>query len=190
MKKRDRRESMRNILVVIGAGNPNGNTNRLSAAFIRGAKEAGHSVKKVVLDRNIQGCIGCGACQRNGHRCALNDGMQQLYPLFEQADTVVLTSPLYFWSISGRLKSFIDRLYAISTNDEYPKKETVLLMTAGSEEFYAFHQAVSFYRFYTSALEWKDQGMVLAGGCEGEIQHKTIPEKYLKEAYELGKGLK
>lgn len=179
---------MSQILVIVGSA-LQGNTDRLSESFIKGAKDAGNEVMKIVLNKNISGCLGCGACQHNGHQCALKDDMQNYYSLFEKADTLVFASPLYFWSISGRLKSFIDRLYAVSTNDEYPHKNTVLLMTSGSQGFYAFEQAVSFYRFYTNALGWSDKGMVLAGGCRGEVGKKYIDEKYLQKAYQLGKNI-
>lgn len=179
---------MKNILVIVGSGHAQGNTSRLTDAFIKGAKEAGHLVQKIILNKNIQGCLGCGSCQKNPHQCVIKDDMINYYSLFNKADVLVLASPLYFWSISGRLKSFIDRLYAISTNDEYPSKDTYLLMTCGSKGFYAFEQAVSFYRFFTNALKWENQGMVLAGGCKENPNY--IDEKYLEEAYRLGKAIK
>ncbi|WP_052466582.1 flavodoxin family protein [Beduini massiliensis] len=139
---------MSNILVVVGSGVRNGNTDQLTDSFIKGAVEAGNKVEKVNLSGYLEGCKGCGACQINHHQCVIKDTMQDIYPLFEKAEIIVLASPLYFWSISGRLKSFIDRLYAMSANDEYAHKDTVLLMTSGSNGFYAFEQAVSFYRFF------------------------------------------
>ena len=180
---------MSKILVVVGSGNVHGNTYQLSDAFIKGAKGANHDVTKIILNKNILGCQGCQACQHNGHQCVIKDAMQDYYSLFEDADVLVLASPLYFWSISGRLKSFIDRLYAISTDDKYPSKDTVLLMTSGSDEFYAFEQSVSFYRFLTKALGWNDKGMVLADGCSGQIGNKIVDKKFLNEAYELGKSI-
>lgn len=181
---------MRNILVVVGSGNVKGNTDALVDYFIKGAIESGHHVKKVNLNGDIKGCQGCGLCQKNGNKCVIQDKMKDIYPFFESSDTIVLASPLYFWSISARLKSFIDRLYAISTHDEYPEKDTFLLMTSGSKEFYAFEQAVSFYRFFTNALGWNDKGMVLAGGCHKEEKCNVIHEDYLKEAYFMGYNLK
>lgn len=62
--------------------------------------------------------------------------------MFNQADLIIMASPLYFWSILGRLKHFIDRSYAVSTDDNYLHKDIVLLMTSGSNEFYAFEQVI------------------------------------------------
>lgn len=181
---------MKNILVIVGAGNKFGNTSHLSDAFIQGATEAGNVVGKVILSQDIQGCRGCLACQFNGGKCIIQDSMQSIYPQFEKADMVVLASPLYFFSLSARIKSFIDRLYAISKDDKYPKKEAVLLMRAGSKASNAFEQAVSFYRFLTRGLGWEDKGMVLANGCKGDIKNKNVPETFLEEAYLLGKSIK
>lgn len=179
---------MKNILVIVGSG-INGNTDKLSQSFEEGIKSKGHKVNKVVLNNEIIGCKGCCACQHNGHQCIINDDMQSIYPLFEEADTLVLASPLYFWSISGRLKSFIDRLYAISTDDKYPTKDTVLLMTSGSTESNTFDQPSSFYKALIKALGWKDKGMTFAYGCKGDPTNKFIDQKYLDEAFQLGKSL-
>lgn len=175
---------MKKILIVVGSGQIKGNTDALCQSFMDGALKAGHQVKKINLIHDIQGCKGCLACQKNNHHCVIKDEMQDYYELFNEADVIMLASPLYFWSISGRLKSFIDRLYAISTNDEYPQKETYLFMTSGSQGFYAFEQAVSYYHFLTQALNWHDRGQLLVRGCKAH--ERNIDEQYLKQAYEMG----
>lgn len=180
---------MKNILVIC-SGISHGNTDHLCDAFINGVMQKGHQVQKININHMmIKGCRGCQYCQDHEHQCVIKDDMQRLYPLFEKYDTLVLASPLFFWSISGILKSFIDRLYAISTDDKYPQKDTLLLMSSGDEGFYTFEQAVSFYRFYINALGWQNKGMCLAGGCKGKPGDKYISDKYLKEAYDLGKSL-
>lgn len=111
--------SGKNVLVLMSAGTRQGNTDRLTDAYIKGLSEKGHSVTKVYLgSMRMAGCRGCGVCQRNGNRCAVQDDMQQLYPLFAACDTLVMASPLYFWTITARLKSFVERLYAISVEDK------------------------------------------------------------------------
>lgn len=146
---------MKKILVVVGSGLKSGNTYKLADAFAKGARDKGNQVNLVLLgNKNIHGCLNCQVCQRE-HHCAFNDDMQSLYPLFLECDVLVLASPLYFWSLSSMVKAFIDRLYAISVNDEYPYKETVLLMSAGSKREYAFDEPVSFYNFLNKQLKWK-----------------------------------
>lgn len=81
----------KNVLVIMSAGTRLGNTDRLADAYIKGLVERGHSVTKVYLgSMKIEGCRGCGACQRFAHRCAIRDNMQDIYPLFAECDTVVI----------------------------------------------------------------------------------------------------
>ncbi|MDL2263752.1 flavodoxin family protein [Synergistaceae bacterium OttesenSCG-928-I11] len=191
---------MKNILVIVGSGLKNCNTDKLADAFIKGASEAGHSVTKMFLgDKTINGCIGCNAC-RWGKPCVQKDGMQDIYPLYAKSDMVVLASPLYFWTISARLKAFLERLYAVAEEDDNPpkgryekhaEKDCALLMTAADDLFWTFEQAVSYYRFNcVNYLGWHDKGMVLVGGCGGSPTKRCIEETgRLKEAYSFGKRL-
>lgn len=176
---------MRKILVAVGSGIEGANTDQLAEAFIEGAREAGHQVDRVFLGGNIVGCRGCGACQLNG-RCVINDDMQAAYPLFDSCDTLVLASPLYFWTLSGQIKLFFDRLYAKSKNDIYPEKDTMLLMTAGDDGEHTFDHAVEYYRFITSALGWHYIGGYIVGGCKGGPGAHEIAERHLQAAYMLG----
>lgn len=188
---------MKNILVVVGATKRKGNTDLLAESFISGAIAAGNNVHKVFLgEKNIHGCWGCNACRYN-KPCVQKDDMQSIYPLIEQADTIVLASPLYYWTISAQLKAFIERFYALSMEDsspplgryeKYPEKNCALLLTAADNFFWTFEQAVSYYKFaIINYVGWHDQGMVLAGGCGGVGAERQIAKTtFLQEAYELG----
>lgn len=112
--------------------------------------------------------------------------MHDIYPLFTECDTVVLASPLYFWNITAKIKAFIERLYAIAVRDAYPHKDSILLMTAGDDNFWTFEQPISYYSFVTKAIGWKNIGMCLAGGCKSDLKNKIIDERFLNQAYELG----
>ena len=176
------------ILVIMSAGTKLGNTDRLTDAYIKGLVERGHSVTKVYLgSMRIEGCRGCGVCQRLAHQCAVRDGMQDIYPLFAECDTVVMASPLYFWTITAQLKSFIDRLYAISVDDKYPQKDSVLLMTAGDDNDTTFEQPKRYFRLLNQALGWNEVGIYCAGGCTGcEKLARQIDKEHLENAYKLG----
>ncbi len=181
----------KNVLVLMSAGTRQGNTDRLTDAYIKGLSEKGHTVTKVYLGSiRMAGCRGCGACQRNRNRCAIQDDMQKIYPLFAACDTLVMASPIYFWTITARLKSFIERLYAISVEDKYPEKETVLLMTAGDNNEHTFDQALSYFHIISGVLGGKEAGTYLAGGCTGcENIARHIAPEHLENAYQLGKRL-
>lgn len=178
----------KNVLVLMSAGTRHGNTDRLTDAYIKGLVERGHTVTKVYLgSMRIEGCRGCGACQRLAHKCAVKDGMQELYPLLAECDTLVMASPLYFWTITARLKSFIERLYAISVEDKYPSKDTVLLMTAGDDKENTFEHPLRYFRLISQVLGGNEKGVYFAGDCKGcEKPAREIKTEHLENAYKLG----
>lgn len=181
----------RNVLVVMSAGTRLGNTDRLTDAYIKGLVEKNYTVTKVYLgSMRLEGCRGCGACQKNGHRCVVQDGMQQIYSLFAACDTLVMASPLYFWTITSRLKAFIERLYAISVEDKYPAKSTVLLMTAGDNGENTFSQALGYFHIISGVLGGKEARTYLAGGCTGcEKTARQIDPVHLENARRMGMEL-
>lgn len=189
---------MKNILVVLGGGRPNGNTAQLTNAFIKGAEEAGHTIETVSLVKTeVKGCLGCNAC-RYGKPCVIKDGFNELVPKIKGADLIVFASPLYFWTVTSRIKAFIERFYCIAEEDDnpplgryekYPIKDCALLMTSADNFFWTFEQAASYYQFaLVNYIGFSDKGMVLAGGC-GDTDGKPQIDKtnYLNEAYEFGR---
>ncbi len=177
------------ILILNGSPRKNGNTSALVEAFARGAEEGGSKVVPVFLgDMTIHGCKGCfGGGKNPDSPCVQKDDMEKLYPVYRQADVVVLASPLYYWSISGQLKTAFDRLFAVAECDpdcRNPPKESVLLMAA---EGHGFEESLYWYDRLEQHIGWKSLGKVLCGGvmAVGDIQGR--PE--LEEAYRLGRSI-
>ena len=177
------------IVVLNGSPRPNGNTSALVKEFARGAEEMGCTVAIFQLDKmDIHGCKGCfGGGKDVNHPCVQRDDMEKIYPAYREADVVVLASPLYYWNLSGQLRTAFDRLFAVAECDpDYrnPQKDAVLLMAA---EGYGFDDALQYYQNLMRHLGWKNLGHVLAGGVMkvGDIKgHKEI-----QQAYELGKAV-
>lgn len=191
---------MKKILIIRGGGRGKGNTAQLTEAFARGAREAGHEVEEIsLLKKEVKGCLGCNAC-RYGKPCVQKDDFQELVPKIEAADLLVLASPLYFWTISARLKAFLERFYCIAREDphpplgryeKYPVKDSALLMTAADNFFWTFEQAASYYQFaVVNYIGCRDRGMLLAGGCGDTNGKPRIGETgWLEKAYEFGKRI-
>lgn len=191
---------MKRILIVLGGGRPKGNTRQLAEAFARGATEAGHHVELISLNEfTVNGCIGCNAC-RYGKPCIQKDDFNLLVPKIKEADMIAFASPLLFWTISSRLKAFIERLYSIAEVDnnpplgryeKYPEKDAVLLMTSADDLFWTYEQAVSYYKFaLINYIGFHDKGMLLAGGCGDSNGSPQIDKTtHLQEAYEFGKNI-
>lgn len=135
---------------------------------------------------NIHPCLGCCKGDKDPESpCVQKDDMLNIYPAYQEADLVVLASPLYYWTISGQLKCTFDRLFAMaecSPDYESPKKECVLLMAA---ECSGFEESVYWYERLMNHRT--DRGRVLCGGVMAVGDIEGHPE--LEDAYRLGRAL-
>lgn len=181
------------IVILNGSPRANGNTKALVESFTAGAVLAKNEVTCFDLQKmNIHGCLGCCKGGKNADNpCVQNDDMAQIYPAYQNADVVVLASPMYYWGISGQLKCTFDRLFAVAEltpNYANPQKECILLMAAEGNSESNFAPVKAFYEGLLSHLGWKNLGIVYAGGNmePGDILNK--PEQ-LKQAEELGKSI-
>lgn len=190
---------MKNILMVQGGGRPGGNTAQLAGAFVRGAEEAGHQVQTISLIKTeVKGCLGCNAC-RYAKPCVIKDGFNDLVPAIKAADLIVFASPLYFWTVSSRIKAFIERFYCIAKEDtapplgryeKYSVRDCALLMTSADNFFWTFEQAMSYYQFaLVNYIGFTDKGTLLAGGCGDTNGKPQIGKDWLDKAYDFGKSV-
>jgi multimeric flavodoxin WrbA len=116
-----------NVLIISSSPRREGNSDLLCNEFMRGAQEAGHTVKKIFLkDKNINYCTGCSVCV-NTKRCVQKDDMDEILDEMKLADAIVLASPIYFYTICGQLKTMIDRCCAGYT--ELTDKDFYLLLS-------------------------------------------------------------
>lgn len=191
---------MKKILIILGGGRANGNTYHLVKSFSAGLKDSGNTVELFSLNKNkINGCLGCNACRFN-KPCIQKDNFNELAQKIKTADCIVLTSPLYFWTISSKIKAVIERFYCLAEYDDnpplgryekYPQKDCVLLMTSADNYFWTFNQAISYYEFtLINYIGFNDLGKYLAGGC-GDTNGKPQIDQtdHLQKVYEFGKHL-
>ncbi len=125
-----------NILVLNGSPRPNGNTTSMIAAFREGVSEAGHLVSVIdICRKKISGCLGCEYCHLQGKgNCIQKDDMQEVYTALNDADMLVIASPIYYFSFTGQLQCAINRIYALGI----PKnlKRSMLILSSGSDDVY------------------------------------------------------
>lgn len=101
---------MKNVLILSSSPRKGGNSDRLCIEFYKGAVDAGHNAEIVrIAEKNIAYCIGCYACQNTGE-CFKKDDMVELTKKIKSADVIVFATPVYFYTMSAQLKTFIDRL--------------------------------------------------------------------------------
>jgi len=179
------------IVILNGSPRKKGNTSALAAEFTRGAREAGHTVTEFFLDgMDIHGCKGCfGGHSSRECPCVQKDDMMQIYPAVKECDVIVLATPLYYWNMSGQLRTAVDRLFALEEGDgnllRGHGRSSALLMAA---EGNGFEDVLVYYDHLMEHLRWENLGHVLAGGngAVGDIAGKAE----LEQAYELGKSIR
>ena len=171
------------ILILNGSPRPSGNTAAMVATFSDGAREAGHDVTVVeVCKKKIAGCLACEYCHTKGEsRCIQQDDMQEIYPVLEEAEMIVLASPVYYHSFTGQLQCVITRIYAL----DKPKnlKKAVLILSSGSNHVYCG----AFYEYQSSFLNYlhlEDMGIFTAYGKENKS------DELLSRLREAGRKLK
>ena len=178
------------IVVLNGSPRRNGNTSALVQKFTEGAKSAGNEVTEFFLDKmDIHGCKGCfGGHSSQECPCVQKDDMTKIYPIIKECDVIVFATPLYYWNMSGQIRTAIDRLFALEEGDgnllRGHGRASALLMAAEGNDF---EDVLTYYNNLMNHLKWENLGQVLAGGNGdiGDIAGK--PE--LEQAYALGKSI-
>ena len=101
------------MLGIAGSPRRGGNTDLLLAEVMKGAASRGAEVKTIILnDLNFIACQHCDACLEAG-KCKVADDMQMIYRELEDADRIVLASPIQFMGVTAQMKAMIDRCQAL-----------------------------------------------------------------------------
>lgn len=178
---------MKKILVISTSPRKDGNSDMLAQEFMRGANEAGNQVEYVsLIGKNIAFCRGCLACQKT-LRCVIHDDADIIREQMLNAEVIVWATPVYYYSVSGQMKTMIDRANALYSSD-YKFRDVYLLAAAAEDDPSTVEGAVKATMGWVDCLEKTTlKGVVFAGGVnnKGDI----AGHKALTEAYELGKSV-
>ena len=175
------------IVVLEGSPNKNGSSNLLADALIRGAREAGHTVRVIdAAHSDIHPCTGCIHCGYEGP-CVQKDDMEKFRGMILDADMVVFVTPLYYYGMSAQLKTLVDRFCAINSSITRRHMKSALLSAAWNADDWTFEALAAHYRTLVRYLDLDDQGMVLGAGCGTPAM--TARSRYPKQAYALGRQL-
>ena len=173
------------ILVLNGSPRANGSTSAMVEAFAEGAREKGHTVHIVpVCQKRIADCQACEYCHQKGsgheRQCVQRDDMQEVYPLLDEAEMLVLASPIYYHNFTGQLQCAIDRIYAL----DRPKnlKKAALIMSSGSDHVYS-GAVFEYQNSFLNYLHLEDLGIYSAYDKQNKSEEK------LRELQEFGRSL-
>ena len=99
------------ILMINGSPRVDGNTSIALGEVEKILREEKIDVKTVQIGaQNIRGCIACNSCKKNG-KCVFDDAVNEIAKDFEEADGLIIATPVYYASANGTLISFLDRLF-------------------------------------------------------------------------------
>lgn len=102
---------MAKVLLLNGSPNTHGCTATALEEMVKTFQEEGITTELIHIgNKNIRGCIACGRCEELG-KCVFDDMVNELAPKFEEADGLVVGSPVYFASPNGTLIACLDRLF-------------------------------------------------------------------------------
>jgi len=175
------------VLIISSSPRKGGNSETLVAAFAKGAQEAGHQVETVYLREKQYGfCKGCFACLKLGH-CVIKDDAVEIAAKMHDEDVLVFVTPIYYYSVSGQLKTMLDRANPLFGTD-YAFTKAYLLATAAEDEPETVEGTVKAVQGWVDCFpRCQLVETVFAGGVNevGEI----IGHPALERAYQVGKEI-
>ena len=187
------------ILGIAGSPRLNGNSAILLEEALKGAREAGASINKIIVcNRDIYPCQGCGDCDKTGE-CTIDDPMDKIFNLTTQAHGIIMAAPIYFNSLNAQTKALIDRhqciwVRKVLLGQDVTDPETrharrgLFLSTAGADDPRAFDGALKVMDMFFGLLDIKYYERLLFFRMDKKGAIKKHPTA-LRNAYTAGEHL-
>ena len=154
----------------------------------KGARDAGHDVEFLSLrGKDIRFCIGCLSCQKTGS-CVLKDDVPEIMAKVKEAEVVVFATPIYYYEMSGQMKTLLDRLNPLYDSD-YCFRDIYMIATAAEDENTTIEKAYNGLQGWVDCFERATlKGYVFGGGINNAgkaVQHAEA----MRQAYDLGRNV-
>lgn len=180
------------VIGILGSARENGSTNRLMKEMMKAPAAEGAETEIYNLAKmNIGSCFGCEACRKTGN-CIRKDDMHTLYGALKTADAIIIGTPIYMGEMTGQLKTFIDRCFALKDADRNSR------LPAGKKLAVVITQGAPMPDHYAKTPErieyiFRGYGCVPVGTVTAAGVHNTDEllreEAVLEKAREIGKQL-
>lgn len=186
------------VLGIAGSPRRGGNTDLLLAEFMRGAAEKGADVKTIITLNELKfiPCQHCDHCLRTGE-CKYQDDMQMIYRELEQADVIVMASPIHFLGVTAQMKAMIDRCQSLWARKyvlkvppltEVKERKGFFIAVGGRKQYSNFEPAIATIKAFFLVLDVTYAGELLFSGVDEKGAILEVPEA-LQRAYEAGRGI-
>jgi multimeric flavodoxin WrbA len=182
------------VLGIMGSPRVGGNSDILLDEALAGAKAAGAQVEKIILDKKkISGCKDCKKCNETG-LCVIKDDMLEIHKKILDADAIIHSGPVYFWSMTSQMKTYLDRWCAFFNAEwkwqkhYYPRmkgKRIGLITVCGDSNVHTADPIVHSFKSTVEMTKMHWLGAVMASAADkGDI---IKDETANKQALELGR---
>ena len=179
---------MKNILIISTGLRNKSNSEILAQQALRGALAAGNHAELITLkDKDIRFCKGCLACQKT-MKCVIGDDVAEILGKVKTADTLVFVTPVYYYELSGQLKTLLDRLNPLYPQ-EYSFRDVYLMTTSAEEGDEVVETAVGGLKGWIACFEKARFAGVFNGGGVNDAGEVSAREELLKAACDFGGSL-
>lgn len=154
------------IVVITGSPRKNGNSFAMTDSFIQAAEGKGHTVTRFdAAVKNVGGCHACETCFKTGKACSFDDDFNTIAPAILEADAVVFTMPVYWYSIPAQVKGVIDKLFSfVVGGKDIAGKECAMIVCCEEEDMSVMDGVRIPLERSAALMKWKMVGEVLIPG--------------------------
>ncbi len=181
------------VLGILGSPRRGGNSEILLDKALEGARACGLDAEKIILNElKFSPCRECAGCEKEG-KCIVNDEMQIIYKKLDQAQRIILATPIFFGSLTAQVKAMIDRCqclwvakYVLGKKETGPKKKGLLILASAGNRSSFFKNAESIVKNFFAVLGIEFAGNLYCPNIDEKGKILECPD-CLKRAIELGK---
>ena len=181
-----------NVLILNGATRINGNTDLILKTIIESSENTEVKINQIDLrKKKIANCIGCFQCE-DDEKCSIKDDMVEIYDKINKSELLIFASPIYFWGVTGLMKTFIDRLYFYYSPFNKKliagKKAIIISPMNMNSEIHKLKIVIKFYDFLFDNLDIELVDTYFFGNINEKGEIGTNSE-YNRQIDYLGKNL-
>lgn len=176
------------VVVITGSAHKNGSSALLADKYIEGAIEVGNEIYRFdSAFEDVKPCLACEYCSSHDSTCVHKDSMVKLYKELEEADAVVFSTPIYYYTMSAQIKTVFDRLHAKNSR-LFGNKKAVMMASAYGDAESTMDGLDKTFDLILAYMNWEKAGTLYATGCPVKevIEQTGFPQK----AYEMGRNIK
>jgi NAD(P)H-dependent FMN reductase len=186
--KKEVRIMSKKVLIISTSPRKGSNSDALADEFAKGARDAGHEVEKVsLIGKEIQFCRGCLACQKT-KRCVIHDDADKIVQeKMLHADVLVFATPIYYYEMSGQMKTLLDRANPLFPSD-YAFRDVYLIATAAEDGDDIWARAASGLEGWIACFPKSHLSGVIFGGNATETG-TILGNPAMQKAFDAGKAV-